>query len=46
MLSETSGDFVGVLEHPERVPTIKSVRKGTNNLAVFMSLLLMVLMNV
>jgi hypothetical protein len=35
MLSETSGDFV-VLEQPKSVPTIKSVSRVTNNLAVFM----------
>jgi hypothetical protein len=39
MLSETSGDFL-VPEHPARVPTIKSVSKVTNNLPVFMFLLL------
>jgi hypothetical protein len=39
MPSETSGDFV-VPEHPKRLPTIKSVSKVTNDLVVFMFLLL------
>src|SRR5580704_1719695 len=36
MLSETSGDFADVPEHPERIPTTINASSPTDNLSVFM----------
>src|ERR1019366_478724 len=39
MLPETSAFFVDVVEHPTRVPTTITAKKGKHNLSVFMFLL-------
>src|SRR5664279_2595516 len=41
MLSATSGDLVAVFEQPTRIPTASSVNMTTDNLSLFIVLLLL-----